>query len=1344
MKNTNTLFYLLLFIVFSCQSAHAYNLKQIADKEYLSNSSITSLCQDERGTMWIGTCDGLNMYDGQRLEIVTLPDEDDYLSGNLIDNIVCTGDNIYWIQTYYGLNKLDRNTGEITHYNEFRKMFFMNRDNGGTLFIISESNSIYYYHKRSGVFKKLNISGILFSDILSFFIDGTDRMWVVMRDYSHCYDVLTDPESGDISLIPQKSALQYHTPLQYCFYNDGAINYIDGKGHFYSYDTSLNRCDFVQDLSSHLDSQDRISSIVKHHDDFFIGFNVSGVFLLEKQAGEGYAMQKIGINSGVFCLKKDSFQDILWIGTDGEGLFIYSNTRYSVQSVVLNNLTQRIRRPVRALYLDKDRTFWVGTKGDGILKIYHYKDNVSVADCTIEQLTTDNSGLGSNAVYCFAPGSENSLWIGDEEGLNYHSYASDEIRKLDIVLSSGEKFKYIHAIYESPDRELWLASVGMGIVRARVSWRDGVPELRDIRHYTLNNGDFESNYFFTIYPDEKDEILFGNRGYGVFRFNRSTNILEPFTSAKYEKMALNNALAICTDSLRNYWVGTSFGLLKNNPGEPYTLYNVKDGFLNNTIHAILKESPTQLWLSTNQGLICFDTEREIFRSYGFSEGLSVIEFSDGAAYRDEESGTLFFGGINGFVSVRKDSGTDQLYMPPICLSKLAIFGIQQNLQEFLAQKKENEVIRLKHNQNIFSVSFSAIDYLNGNNYSYYYKIEEGGNHWVNNGTNNTISFTNMPSGDYTVRIKYKNGVFGQESPVHTIRIEIAQPWYLSGWAYGAYTAVLLAVVLLFIRSYRLRNKRKKQEMLHEIEKQHQKNVFESKLRFFTNIAHEFCTPLTLIYGPCSRILSLQGLNAFVADYVRMIQVNAERLNNLIHELIEFRRIETGNRELHIEELDISGTIRGIVENFAEAAKSKEITIMDNIPDHIRWNTDKGFLNTIVINLVSNAFKYAPAGKRIRVEVALRDGSLVIEVANEGSTIKEKDFKHIFNRYTILDNFEKQDERNVSRNGLGLAISHNMATLLNGNIEVANLPENWVLFTVTLPRLEVTVSEGAVKNYSEYIPNIETRSVITLPKYEYNKMRPTMLVIDDEPEMLRFIGDLFMNEFNIVPLQDPARLEQVLDEVYPNIIISDIKMPGTNGIEITQRIKSMKETAHIPIVIVSGMQEEDQQIAALSAGAEMYISKPFNPEYLRISVFQIIERQEILKSYFSSAISSFEKSEGKLTHKESKKFLQSVLKIINDHITDKDLSPRFIADQLAISPRSLYRKLEDIGEESPTNMIKEFRLHMAKDLLVSSKKTIDEIVFESGFSNKVTFFKAFKMKYGCTPKEYRNKQLDEIK
>lgn len=1160
-------------------TSYAYNLKQVADKEYMSNSSITSLCQDERGLMWIGTCDGLNIYDGQDIEEFKTRDKEDYLSGNLIDNIIYTGDDTYWVQTYYGLNRLDRRTNAITHYNEFQKQFFMNKDNRGTLFIIQDSNCIYYYNKKEEIFKKINITGIPISDILAFFVDGDNQMWIIMKGYSRCYDINLDAESGNVSLVQRKNGFDYQTSLLYCFNDEQNLYYVDKGYNFYTYNIQSKKKVLVYNLTKEIQARGKITAIVRYHNSYFIGFLMDGVLMLEKD-GDGCRIQPLSINSGVFCLKKDRFQDIVWIGTDGQGVYLYSNPLYSIKSVVLGNYTEKIERPVRALYLDQERTFWIGTKGSGILKIYDYEIDKSISACQTEILTTANSVLGSNAIYCFAKSRRNVLWIGDEEGLSYYSYRERRMKKLPVRVN-GEDFKYIHDIYETANSELWLASVGMGVAKARIGGTPDNPILEEVQRYVINEGEFGSNYFFTIYPESDMKLLFGNKGYGVFRFNETTSGLEPITTHKYENVTLNNILAISKDSSNNYLFGTSYGLIKYTSENTYQLFNTKNGFLNNTIHAILKNSPDNFWLSTNLGLINFDAKRSVFRSYGFGDGLNVVEFSDGASFRDEQTGTLFFGGINGFIAIRADGRPEKLYMPPVYFDKLSIFGEQYNLGEFLTREKDEEVLNLKYDQNFFAVSFTSVDYLNGNNCVYYYKLKGLSEQWINNGSESAVSFTNMAPGEYTLLVKYYNSVFDKESDVYSIIIRIGDPWYASWWAYSIYTLCLLLLAGLIVRSFALRSRRKKQKLLNEIAKRHQKNVFESKLRFFTNIAHEFCTPLTLIYGPCGRILSSKGLSRFVVDYVQMIQTNAERLNNLIHELIEFRRIETGNREIRIESINVSALMRNTAKTFVEMAKSRDIIFLSKIPDQVSWNSDKGFLNTIVINLISNAFKYTPDGKHVKIEVDTTDvNSLILRVANEGSSIKEEDFQYIFNRYAILDNFEKQDEKNFSRNGLGLAISYNMAKLLNGKLKVENTPDGWVLFTLTLPTMELSAEQTCSDRVtSGYVPSIDVHPAIKLPRYEVDKMRPTLLVIDDEVEMLWFIGEIFSADFNVVPLQEPEKIEQVMNEVYPDVIISDIMMQGMNGIELTKRIKSVKETAHIPIIIVSGRHEMEQQMEA---------------------------------------------------------------------------------------------------------------------------------------------------------------------
>lgn len=1325
-------------------NVYSYNLKQISDKEYMTNSSITSLCQDGRGLMWIGTCDGLNVYDGQRVFEYRISDGPDYLSGNLIDNMVNSSGRICWIQTYYGLNRLDMDTGEIVHFNQFQKLFFMTSDRDGNFFVLNDSNCVYHYDGREGVFVKITLTGVPVSDVLCFFVDRNNLMWVVMKGYAKCFRILQS-EDG-LSLLPEESRMAYTRPLERCYSDGEAISYIDAGHNLYSYSIQTGRTEKIAWLGSEIRKRGDVSSIVRHRDSYFVGFIMDGLIKVEKTGNGRYGISSMPINSGVFCMKKDNFQDIVWIGTDGQGVYLYSEPLYSIRSVELSRYEDDIQRPVRGIHVDEEKTLWVATKGNGIFRIFDYESDRSPAESRKSTLTASNSELGSNAVYCFAESSRPLLWIGEEEGLCCYSYTDRKVIKVPVYVD-GLDFKYIHDIYETGDGELWMASVGMGVARAKISGPpDAPPVLTDVERYVINKGELGSNYFFSIYAESDSLVLFANKGYGAFRYNPATDGIEPLSDMKFDNMTLNSILDINRDSSGNWLLGTSYGLVKYDSDTTYTLFNSHNGFPNSTIHAIIKSGPDDFWLSTNLGLVNFDSKENSFRTYGYNDGLDVIEFSDGASFYDSADGTVYFGGINGFASISADGEQELPYMPPVYFDGLSIRGEKSNISEFLSTKGSGrspmEVLNLDYDQNFFSVSFAAVDYINGNNYTYYYRLRESGEEWINNGHSREISFTGIAPGEYTLQVKYHNGVFDMDSGVYSLLVRIADPWYASWWAYILYSVLAAAVSVLVIRSEVLKHRARKQKMLDELEARHKEEIFESKLRFFTDVASEFSTPLTLIYGSCGQILADKSRSQLSADYVKLIQTNASRLDRLIHELVEFRHIETGNRAPRIERLDISAIIRDIAARFTDVAHNKGVSFDCTVPGKIEMNSDKAFINVVLINLTAYALQHTPAGQSVSLGISvMEDGGLVLSLSCTSSDIREDELRGLFNRYTALDSLGNTAGTAFSRSGLGLSIAWTMVRLLGGSLEADRSPAGSVEFTLSLPQQNPTPeTEYAAWPDTVYLPEADSCPV-ALPKYEFDEMRPTVLVMDDEVEMLWFIGEIFSKEFNVMTLQSSSGLSPLLGEIYPNIIICDSDIPESGGIGVVRSVKASKDTAHIPVIIISGRYEAEQQIEALSAGAQLYVTKPFSPDFLKVSVLQMMKRKEVLKDYFSSPISSYEKTEGKLTHKESRKFLQKVLKVINDNITDRNLSPRFIADALAISTRSLYRRIQDAGADSLSELIRDSRLHVARNLLQTTRKTIEEIVFASGFTNKVTFFKAFREKYGCTPKEYRSRYLE---
>lgn len=616
---------------------------------------------------------------------------------------------------------------------------------------------------------------------------------------------------------------------------------------------------------------------------------------------------------------------------------------------------------------------------------------------------------------------------------------------------------------------------------------------------------------------------------------------------------------------------------------------------------------------------------------------------------------------------------------------------------------------------------------------------------MNNGNSGVISLTNFAPGEYTLLVKYYNRALNKESPVHSIKIKILPPWYKTTWANILYFLLCLLLAGAVIRYLFIMERKKKAKALGMLEEKHKEDVYESKLRFFTNIAHEFCTPLTLIYGPCNRILNQKNADKTVIKYTQIIQQNAERLNTLIQDLIEFRRIETGHKNVNIEIIEIAGLISHTANAFTDMADSRHIEFEVDFGVDIVWNTDKEFLITIMTNLLSNAFKYTPDQGKIKIKSKLDGDELRIYVSNIGKGIKQEDIPKIFDRYSVLDDFENREHSGLfSRNGLGLAISNNMISLLGGKIDIESEVNGWTHFIVKLPFLQTEKKEIS----KQHLPNIKKinteNKIMVIPKTRHDDLKPTLLVIDNEPDILWLIRDIFIDEFNVITTDNVDDALLILKDSYPDVILCDIMMPHTDGITFTKQVKKNAETVHIPLVLISAKNEVEKQIEGTDAGAELYITKPFNPNYLKKSVKQLISRKEILKDYFASPKSAYEMTLGKFKHKEHKKIVKEILEIINKNIRNNDLSPKYIADEMNISPRSLYRKISEIGDISIAAMIMDCRLHVAHDLLIKSTLTVDEIIFESGFANRVSFFKAFSKKYGCTPKVYREQQQISIK
>lgn len=1322
---------------------HAYSLRQFSNKNGLSNSAILSLYQDHQGVIWIGSCDGLNIFDGTNIHVYNPVNPTKApLSGNLINDIMETEKDVLWIQTNYGLDRLDTKLQTSKSFTEFKDKNYMAKSRDNDLFIVKDDGYIYYYQPEKQLFQKLEVPQIAFGHVLSTIIDKNNILWVfTSNNDTRSYQIIKNKE--EIALTPN-NLFKHSEQLLWAFAEEDLIYFIDKTYSLYEYDFGNQQQYFIADLKAEVETRGEVSSIIKQQNDYYIGFKSSGLIVLKYMSDQKikYQMQDTEIHSGIFCLMKDKYQDIVWIGTDGQGVYMYFNDTFSITNTLLDTPVYQINNPVRTVYYDEEQTLWIGTKGGGILRIRNYSPETNAA-VSFDRISISNSTLTDNTVYCFAPGSANRLWIGTENGLNYYSYQNKQLKAF-TVIADGKKVKYVHSINELNDTTLWVSTVGEGIVKVILDKTGSSPSVKSATRIVLDDGRMASNYFFTSFQENDSILWFGNRGYGAYRLNVETEQLTPYRFDNVVNSQTANDIFAIYKNEKGYWLGTSSGLLHFN--EDYSHYHDRaDLFSNNTVHGILEDQQNNLWISTNQGLVRFNPKTNTRQTYDRENGLEVTEFSDGAFYKDSRTETLFFGGTNGFVTVKPNAYIMADYMPQINLKGLSIFGKEYNIHDFLHDKKGKKILQLDYSRNFFCIDFMAIDYINGNNYSYSYKLDEVSSQWIESGTSASAIFSNLAPGQYTLLVKYKNNMNGKECEPQKLLIQITPPWYLSNWAYILYFILIALFCILAVYRIVHQYRRKQHRMIEKLNREKKEEVYESKLRFFTNITHEFCTPLTLIYGPCEKILAYPQSDSYIRKYGKMIQQNTEKLNGLILELLEFRRLETGHKVLSIQRLSVSDKLRNIAESFCELAENKNLNYRLDIEPDIEWNTDISCFSKIVNNLISNAFKYTPEEGNITIGLKVENQLLTLNISNSGKGIAKENLAKIFDRYKILDSFEMNGKN--SRNGLGLAICKNMVTLLNGEINVSSIQNEITTFTVTLPELSPTAQETETpqKVYATGPLNTNTEPMeLEQTTVNFDTSKHTVMIIDDDPSMLWFVSEIFVDKYNVLSFNNAAEALASLELKQPDLIISDVMMPEIDGLSFAQKIKQNKLWSHIPLILLSALHHEDDQVKGIEAGAEVYVTKPFNVKYLEKVVYRLIKRESDLKEYYSSIFSSFKVENGNCIHKEDQEFLDKVIETIEKNITNPDLSVELLSSDLGYSTRQFYRKLKPITDKSPADIIKEYRLTMAERLLLTKNYTIEEIMDKTGFNNRGTFYKLFSQRFGMPPRQYREQQKDSVK
>lgn len=1307
-------------------SGACQNIVRISSREGMSNSSILSVAQDADGYIWAGSCEGLNLWDGKQVRNYKL-------SGNLIHEIIPTRDGMFWVRTNYGFDLFDPREKISERHARFNRPYTVTARSREEAFLVHEGR-LYGYNPMAAEFEPVEMTGreITLDRKTRLFIDRGSSLWIVRPEGLYRYEIKRSAEgrcsAHEAEFIPVHKGIVFSRGL------GESICFLDRNRVLYCFDPETGTLSVLFDLKGFEGfNNDGLTAIERDGDDWLLAFR-NGLWRLSPRGpagGGGYESHRIPVNGSIFSLLKDRNQDIVWIGTDGNGLLRQYNEGVRINSVVYESLPYPLSKPIKALHIDDGDDLWIGTKNDGILRIRDFYDCETYTRKNTLSYTTANSALRHNAVYAFARSSRNVLWIATDGGISYYSYAAGRI----VPLTDRNQLQSVHALYEDAEGVLWAATVGNGVYRLRIAESKGTLRVAELRSLNLGEEALKMNFFFSIKETDDESLWFCNHGFGVFRYDRKNDRAEEIAFDPQRGLPVNDVTAMTACSDNTLWFGTGYGITcydnaagKEKPTPRYGNELLRSG----VIHGIIADTLDNLWVSTNAGIVRYTPATNRSVSYDSSYGLDVVEFSDGAEFYDRRTGRLLFGGNNGFVVI---SGTQhpvaaESYKPPILFRSLLIGGKEYSLAGLMRQG----CLTLPHRQASFALSLIALDYIHGGNYSYLYNLEDDEHAWVDNSRNSQLIFVNLPPGVHTLRVRYRNDTTSELSPVSTLKIRIRPPVYASWWAVAIYLAAFAGCSLLLVRYLRIRHKVREQRKHAIYERQYHDILYKSRINTFTNLTTDLALPLTLINGPCQQILDHRTTDGVVRQWAELIRANACKINDLVYLIHSLTRDLDQECDDKAEWVDVSRLAENISQTFFDRAEIAEVEYRVSIAPKLLFPSVPHLLTTIINLMITNAFGRSDPFRHgsVSFSAGMQGDRLRLAVSAQGRKLDRDQLFLISDLHRFLDYLGSDRHVRPIRNDMELAICHNLVAKLHGEFDIG---DDGSALVVSLPQLPIT--QAVPDTVQEPSPETAPLPDETL---RLDQLLPSMLLISEDREMETFIASLFKEEYDVHFYHGPDSL----DEASWRIVLCNPIVLNDGMLGIIRTIRQAKRFKLVPVILLTATPHPELKLMESGVDVDLCLSLPFNIGHLRNAVNRQMRRYDSFRDIDDSVYGSFDMVQGRMLQKEDRDFLNKMLEIIQQHIFKPELSTHFIAAQMGVSKTTFYNRIGTITSHSPVSIIKEFRLGYAERLLVQTRLSIDEIIYKSGFVNRSTFFRNFSARYGCTPKIYREQKIAEIR
>lgn len=1326
---------LFLWVILSPVLSKADNIRIISNREGISSNSILSLAQDRDGRIYFGTCDGLDIWDGNEMKAVSNKwQSESGTSGKLIEKIIPAGDMYFWVSTNYGLDLME--SGRIIqNHDQFRATFHLCSTSLDKTIVLTIKNELFGYCPQTQSFIQIDDkSAISFSNhLLMYGNKSNDSIFHFQRDGIYKSRFMNTSRDQPCNITDPELILEKKLIFA-CHDRNEVIHAVDDEGKLYRFLPRTETLDYTYDISNLINEHGNISDIILDGNDIIVSFLFGGAVRLKYHSGSAvrYSIDKIIAECGIFDMMKDAYQDIIWLATDGQGVFMYAKDNVSFYGIEYRDLPYNVSKPIRAIKLDSRNTLWIGTKGEGILRFSDFKKGMK-PDIKSSRLLTTADGLSSSTVYAFEESAERDLiYIGTEgKGIDYWSHKDNRIHHLKG--SIPDDLQWVHAIHESHPDTLWVATVGKGIFRLALSGGYH-PYIKDWKKLDIEFPTKNDEFFFSLFADNDGTFWFGNRGGGLVHYDPGFDESSIYTFNETRGDIANDIWTIIRDRNDNMWVGTSYGLLSINP-----CGTGKDTPVKNTVHGILEGQNGTLWLTTNKGLISYDSNTHEYSTYDYRFGIETIEYSDGAVYSDEEIGLMFFGGTNGLVVKEDTDYIEKEYNPLLTFTYAKI-----NNEDFLIQDlMKDEWLKINHRNTLTSIKVSAVDHINGGNYSYSYNIGGYDDHWID--TPNTIRLAELPHGKYVLKVTYTNRATGYTSPIESIKLHIMAPPYATTIAKVAYLLLFIMAVIGAAYTYISKKQKEKTEQIRKIEDRFKEETMKTRLHIMENLTQELAVPVTTISTLAQHIGEYSKKEGYLKPFCDNLTHESERLGNILTLFHNMSGPEESRSE-GAKIFSMKDLVTSFIDPYIKLAEKKMVRIDVKIPENLIWHSNPQTIAYIMDLLLTNAIIHTSANRAVTLKGSAGNGLMSISISNSEIWLKEEEIKQVMDTFDAWELFHTKSESGASiQDEMRIGISCKMASSIDGWISYETSDSGDMAFIVHIPHKSASdESTEPIEFKPAFEPAIE-QSIMESGKparYEWSEGRQLIYILGNDAGIMNAVADIFCHDFNIKMFKDINDFNEGIHKRIPDLIICENIQDSK---EISSAISSMKQnkkTIRIPIILLTSIQSAAESLK--ESAADISIRVPFNLNYLKTTVNKSLARFESLKDYFSSSLSAYEFSDGKLLHNEDKEFLEKLYEIIRDNISNTEITTAMIAEKMCVSQRKLYHKLSETINITPSNILKEYRLLYAERLLTTTKMSIDDIIFKSGFANRGTFFKNFSVKYGMTPRQYRQHRTEEAK